>query len=103
MAKKVELDLVTETTMKQFREFLSSYNKLSEMCFNDCVHDFTTRKILDKENSCSMNCMDKYLKMTQRISQRFQEYQMQQNRHVHIIKTGFWGPARLAKHCELLG
>lgn len=26
-----------------------------------------------------MNCMEKYLKMNQRISQRFQEYQMQQN------------------------
>jgi len=78
MSKKIELDADTETTMKQFHEFLSSYNKLSEMCFMDCVHDFTTRKILDKENSCAMNCMDKYLKMTQRISQRFQDYQMMQ-------------------------
>ena len=33
----------------QFREFLSSYNRLSEMCFIDCVHDMTTRKVLDSE------------------------------------------------------
>ncbi len=26
-----------------------SYNKLSEMCFLDCVHDFTTRKVLESE------------------------------------------------------
>ncbi|XP_046576483.1 mitochondrial import inner membrane translocase subunit Tim9-like isoform X2 [Haliotis rubra] len=38
-----------ESTVKQFREFLSSYNKLSEQCFQDCVHDFTTRKVLDGE------------------------------------------------------
>ncbi|KAI0224616.1 Mitochondrial import inner membrane translocase subunit Tim9 [Lamellibrachia satsuma] len=74
-----KLDQQTETTMKQFREFLLSYNKLSEMCFTDCVHDFTTRKVLDSEQSCTTNCMDKYLKITQRISQRFQETQMQQN------------------------
>uniref|UniRef100_A0A0L8G4G8 Mitochondrial import inner membrane translocase subunit n=1 Tax=Octopus bimaculoides TaxID=37653 RepID=A0A0L8G4G8_OCTBM len=68
----------TETMMKQFREFLSSYNKLSSMCFIDCVNDFTTRQVLDKESSCAINCMEKYLKMTQRITQRFQEYQLLQ-------------------------
>lgn len=78
MSKKVELDADTEMTMKQFREFLTSYNRLSEMCFTDCIVDLTGRKISDSENSCVVNCADKYLKMTQRISQRFQEFQMQQ-------------------------
>ncbi|XP_033104986.1 mitochondrial import inner membrane translocase subunit Tim9-like [Anneissia japonica] len=65
--------------IKQFKDFLSSYNQLTERCFLDCVKDFTSRKVLDSEKSCSNRCMDKYLKMTQRISQRFQEYQIQQN------------------------
>lgn len=65
--------------IKQFKDFLMSYNKLSELCFNDCVHDFTIRQVRDKEDSCAMNCMEKYLKMNQRISQRFQDFQMQQN------------------------
>lgn len=31
------------------------------------------------QNSCVMNCMDKYMKTIQRLSQRFQEhYQMQE-------------------------
>ncbi|XP_041354124.1 mitochondrial import inner membrane translocase subunit Tim9-like [Gigantopelta aegis] len=68
-----------ESTVKQFQEFLASYNRVSEMCFTDCVHDFTTRKILESENTCALNCLEKYLKMTQRISQRFQEYQMMQS------------------------
>lgn len=68
-----------EAEVKQFREFLTSYNRLSEMCFVDCVHDFTVRKVHDKEEKCAMSCMEKYLKMTQRISQRFQEYQLIQN------------------------
>ncbi|KAK3093933.1 hypothetical protein FSP39_021956 [Pinctada imbricata] len=47
------------------------------MCFTDCIHDFTTRKVLKDEDTCTINCLEKYLKMTQRISQRFQEHHLQ--------------------------
>uniref|UniRef100_T1IPQ4 Mitochondrial import inner membrane translocase subunit n=1 Tax=Strigamia maritima TaxID=126957 RepID=T1IPQ4_STRMM len=65
--------------IKQFKDFLMSYNKLSELCFNNCVHDFTVHHVRNKEETCAMNCMEKYLKMNQRISQRFQDFQTQQN------------------------
>lgn len=64
--------------IRQFREFLQSYNKITEICFADCVNDFTSRKVSGKENECSTNCLQKYLKATTRISQRFQEH-LQQN------------------------
>jgi len=63
----------------QFREFLSQYNKITESCFTACIHDFTTRRILSTEDSCSMYCLEKFMKMTNRISQRFQEHQMMSN------------------------
>ncbi|XP_076247288.1 translocase of inner membrane 9 isoform X2 [Calliopsis andreniformis] len=63
----------------QFRDFLTSYNKLSETCFVDCINDFTARDIKTKEEKCALNCMEKYLKMNQRVSQRFQEFQMLAN------------------------
>lgn len=85
MPKKVELDAETENTMKQFREFLTSYNKLSEHCFVDCIHDLTSRKISDAENACVMNCTDKILRMTERISQRFQEYHTLQTSDMSIL------------------
>ncbi|OQV13789.1 putative Mitochondrial import inner membrane translocase subunit Tim9 [Hypsibius exemplaris] len=65
--------------VKQLKDFLMSYNKLSELCFDSCVHDFTTRRVLDAEDSCSSNCVEKYLKLNQRVSMRFQEYQSLQN------------------------
>jgi len=65
----------TAETVTQMREFLMSYNKLSEWCFSDCIADFTTRKLSDHEDRCTSNCMDKYLKMTQRVSLRLQEHQ----------------------------
>ncbi|XP_051153439.1 mitochondrial import inner membrane translocase subunit Tim9-like [Leptopilina boulardi] len=68
--------------IKTFREFLMNYNKLSEICFTDCVSDFTSRDIKKKEEKCALNCMEKFLKMNQRISQRFQEFQMLANENI---------------------
>ncbi|XP_012525340.1 mitochondrial import inner membrane translocase subunit Tim9 [Monomorium pharaonis] len=78
MAMQVPTD-VDADQIKSFRDFLASYNKLSEICFIDCVSDFTTREIKGKEEKCVLNCMEKYLKMNQRVSQRFQEFQMTAN------------------------
>uniref|UniRef100_A0A803JVU3 Mitochondrial import inner membrane translocase subunit n=1 Tax=Xenopus tropicalis TaxID=8364 RepID=A0A803JVU3_XENTR len=36
--------------VKQFKEFLGTYNKLTENCFLDCVKDFTTREVKAEEN-----------------------------------------------------
>lgn len=66
----------------QFKDFIMSYNKLSEICFIDCITDFTTRDVKSKEEKCALNCMEKYLKMNQRVSQRFQEFQMIANENV---------------------
>lgn len=65
--------------VKQLKEFLGSYNRMTELCFTDCVNEFTTRKPTDSEIKCSHHCLEKFLKMSQRITTRFQEYQMQQN------------------------
>ncbi|KAF7993998.1 hypothetical protein HCN44_011267 [Aphidius gifuensis] len=74
----VPVDVEAEQ-IKSFKDFLMSYNKLSEVCFTDCISDFTTREIKDKEDKCALNCMEKYLKMNQRVSTRFQEYQVLMN------------------------
>ena len=70
------MDQNTSDQIKQFKDFILNYNKLSEQCFRDCVFDFTSRKFSAVEDNCSNNCVEKYLKMNQRISQRFQEFQM---------------------------
>ncbi|XP_076835307.1 mitochondrial import inner membrane translocase subunit Tim9 isoform X1 [Brachyhypopomus gauderio] len=79
--------------IKQFKEFLGTYNKLTENCFMDCVKDFTTREVKTEETSCSESCLQKYLKMTQRISMRFQEYHIQQNEAL-AAKAGLLGQPR---------
>ncbi|KHJ95337.1 Tim10/DDP family zinc finger [Oesophagostomum dentatum] len=66
----------TETDLKTFRDFLMQYNNVTEKCFGSCVNDMTTRTVSEKEERCCLNCLDKFLKMTQRVSLRFQEHQM---------------------------
>ncbi|KYN26928.1 PREDICTED: mitochondrial import inner membrane translocase subunit Tim9 [Trachymyrmex cornetzi] len=83
MAMQVPTDV---DQIKSFRDFLTSYNKLSEICFIDCISDFTTREIRAKEEKCALNCMEKYLKMNQRISQRFQEFQIIANENIPAAK-----------------
>ncbi|CAI4231007.1 unnamed protein product [Auanema sp. JU1783] len=66
----------TDTDLKTFRDFLMQYNNVTEQCFGACVNDMTSRTVSEKEEKCSTNCLDKYLKMTQRVSLRFQEHQL---------------------------
>lgn len=65
--------------IRTFKDFMANYNKLSEICFADCVWDLTSRKVSNKESLCALNCAEKYLKMNQRISSRFQEFQLLSN------------------------
>ncbi|KAL1237164.1 Mitochondrial import inner membrane translocase subunit [Trichinella pseudospiralis] len=46
-----------DTDLETLKDFLRQYSRISEQCFIDCVHDFTTRSVT-------------------RISQRFHEYQL---------------------------
>uniref|UniRef100_A0A182URN0 Mitochondrial import inner membrane translocase subunit n=2 Tax=Anopheles merus TaxID=30066 RepID=A0A182URN0_ANOME len=77
--QQITIDQLDKDQIKSFSDFLLSYNKLSELCFIDCVSEFTGRTVSDKEDKCALNCMEKFLKMNQRISQRFQEFQMLAN------------------------
>ncbi|XP_059618285.1 mitochondrial import inner membrane translocase subunit Tim9 [Phlebotomus argentipes] len=90
MAAQVPLDSLDKDQLKTFSDFLMSYNKLSEMCFIDCVSNFTDRTVRNEEERCALNCMEKYLKMNQRVSQRFQEYQMiaNENALAMVQKSG---------------
>ena len=93
---------VENEQFRTMKDFMKNYNKLSEICFADCIWDFTTRwtfkyflfyklinqfirKISGIENQCAMNCAEKYLKMNQRISSRFQEFQMMSNENAMAV------------------
>lgn len=49
------------------------YSKLVQRCFDDCVNDFTTKTLVSREEGCVMRCVDKSLKSSGRLNERFQE------------------------------
>ena len=49
------------------------YSNLVQKCFENCVDDFTSAKVNSKEEGCVMRCVDKFLKSSERLGQRFQE------------------------------
>ncbi|KAL4884234.1 mitochondrial import inner membrane translocase subunit tim9 [Aspergillus karnatakaensis] len=58
---------------RQMKEFMAMYSKLVQRCFDDCVNDFTTKSLINREESCLMRCVDKHMKGSARLSERFQE------------------------------
>uniref|UniRef100_A0A2S2NS89 Mitochondrial import inner membrane translocase subunit n=1 Tax=Schizaphis graminum TaxID=13262 RepID=A0A2S2NS89_SCHGA len=66
----------------QVKEIFKSYNKLTELCFMDCATDFTVGDLKSDEVRCAENCTSKFLKASERMTQRFQEYQLIMNEHV---------------------
>jgi import inner membrane translocase subunit TIM9 len=77
--QQVDLDSLDTTQVATFREFLTNFNRVSELCFRACVWDFTSRTVKDQEDRCSNHCVEKFLKSNQRVSQRFQEAQLASN------------------------
>lgn len=49
------------------------YSNLVQKCFDGCVDDFTSKSLSSKEEGCIMRCVDKFLKGSERLGQRFQE------------------------------
>ncbi|KAL9117929.1 MAG: hypothetical protein Q9187_005530 [Circinaria calcarea] len=66
-------ELTTRMEKKQMKEFMNMYSNLVQRCFDDCVNDFTTKSLHAREEGCVMRCVDKYMKGSERLGQRFQE------------------------------
>lgn len=62
---------------KQMKDFMNMYSNLVQRCFNDCVSDFTSKSLQTKEEGCVMRCVDKFLKSSERLGERFQEQNAQ--------------------------
>ncbi|KAF8158354.1 Tim10/DDP family zinc finger protein [Crassisporium funariophilum] len=58
---------------RQMQDFLKMYSNLVEKCFNTCCNDFTSKALSTKEESCIMNCTEKFIKHSERVGARFAE------------------------------
>ncbi|RPA80662.1 mitochondrial import inner membrane translocase subunit tim9 [Ascobolus immersus RN42] len=63
---------------RQMNEYVKMYSNLVQRCFDHCVNDFTSKSLIQKEEACLNRCVDKFLKGAERMGQRFQELNAQQ-------------------------
>ncbi|USP81866.1 hypothetical protein yc1106_09140 [Curvularia clavata] len=66
-------ELQSRMEKKQMKEFMNMYSNLVQQCFDHCVNGFESKSLTSREESCVMRCVDKHMKGSQRLGDRFQE------------------------------
>lgn len=56
------------------KDFLRLFTSLVDRCFTDCISDFTTKALKEKEEGCVVKCVEKFMKHSERVGARFQEH-----------------------------
>lgn len=54
--------LVNSANVRQMKDFLEMFNKVTETCFNNCVTSLLDREVSSEENTCLDRCVTKILK-----------------------------------------
>ncbi|KAI1318656.1 mitochondrial intermembrane space translocase subunit [Xylariaceae sp. FL0255] len=62
---------------RQMKEFFGQFSNLVDHCFMSCIDDFTSKSLSPRETGCVTRCVQKYMATSQRLSERFQEHNMQ--------------------------
>lgn len=61
--------------IRNFRDFLQLHNKMTEMCFTNCVDNFFNRNLATEESSCLDKCVQKFARVNQRVMNVYVEVQ----------------------------
>lgn len=68
-------ELMIKIEQMQVADTVRFYNDLAETCFNRCVTTFHGRQLEDGEEKCVKTCATKFMNLSKRVGQRWQEHQ----------------------------
>ena len=57
--------------LRNFREFLETYNKISETCFNRCIVNLHQRSMTEEESRCADICTERNVVVNHKVLQSF--------------------------------
>ena len=66
-------------SIRNFREFLETYNKISETCFNRCIVNLHQRTLTDEESHCADICTERNVIVNHKVLQAFMVEQPKMN------------------------
>ncbi|XP_055607642.1 mitochondrial import inner membrane translocase subunit Tim10B [Uranotaenia lowii] len=55
--------------LRNLKDFLGLYNKVTELCFTRCVENFFSRDLSGDEIRCTERCVGKFTNVNQRLMQ----------------------------------
>ncbi|KAJ6635961.1 Mitochondrial import inner membrane translocase subunit Tim10B [Pseudolycoriella hygida] len=61
--------------IRNFRDFLQLYNKLTETCFLHCTNNFFNRDLSSDETNCVDKCVTKFSNVNQKVMAVYVEAQ----------------------------
>ncbi|KAL1493075.1 hypothetical protein ABEB36_011208 [Hypothenemus hampei] len=57
--------------VRNFKDFLQLYNKMTEMCFQRCIINLNLRKLDTEELKCVEDCAQKFISYNNKLMQNF--------------------------------
>uniref|UniRef100_A0A1A9X424 Mitochondrial import inner membrane translocase subunit n=1 Tax=Glossina brevipalpis TaxID=37001 RepID=A0A1A9X424_9MUSC len=68
-----------DPNLRNLKEFLTLFNKITELCFDRCVNNFNGRTADNPENICVNHCVNKFAVFNQAMMKIYVEVQTQLN------------------------
>ncbi|XP_002133664.1 mitochondrial import inner membrane translocase subunit Tim10B [Drosophila pseudoobscura] len=68
-----------DPNLRNMKDFLTLYNKVTEMCFNRCVDNFNQRELGGEEDTCVDRCVTKFARFNQNIMKVYVDAQTKIN------------------------
>ncbi|KAJ8983893.1 hypothetical protein NQ317_000929 [Molorchus minor] len=62
---------IDNSALRNFKDFLQLYNKMTEICFNRCIDNVYSRNLDPNEADCVEDCSSKFIKYNNRLMQNF--------------------------------
>lgn len=64
-----------DPNLRNLKDFLTLYNKVTELCFNRCVDNFNERDLAEHEVTCVNRCVNKFAQFNQSMMKVYVEVQ----------------------------
>ncbi|XP_017034931.1 mitochondrial import inner membrane translocase subunit Tim10B [Drosophila kikkawai] len=68
-----------DPNLRNFKDFLTLYNKVTEMCFGRCVDNLNERNLASHEDVCVDRCVTKFARFNQNMMNFYVEVQTSLN------------------------
>ena len=69
--QSISMAAMNDEGLSQFKDILTMYNHMSELCFNRCVINLNDRTLSEEEKACTDVCAEKAMKFNNRLMKVF--------------------------------